>query len=117
MAKNVAQAVSLFKQACDGNEEYGCAYLGSMYSRGEGVQKNTARALALFRQVRAEVLYQQACTQGDMDSCCNLGEMFWRGEGVKKDLGRATALFRQACGGGNARGCDQLKAMGSVPHP
>jgi TPR repeat protein len=60
---DVAHAVQLFKQACDGGNAWGCAFLGSAYEKGEGVPADP---------VRAAELRKQACDGGGPEVCNSL---------------------------------------------
>ena len=42
--EDYAQAVTLYRKACDGGESAGCNNLGSMYNHGHGVTKDYAKA-------------------------------------------------------------------------
>jgi hypothetical protein len=116
-----------------------CANLGLMYSKGEGVAKDDARAAAFDKQAcdggsplgcydlgidydsgwgvakdsaRAVSLYKQACDGGHARACVNLGYMYTLGlGGLSQDYARALVLYKQACDGGNARGCYDLGSM------
>jgi len=55
----------------------GCSNLGVMYQLGEGVGKDLAKAVELYRK---------ACDGGDMVGCSVLGFMYENGKGVGKDL-------------------------------
>ena len=74
----------------------GCFHLGGMYEKGEGIEQDTGKAAALYRQT---------CEGGNMGGCYSLGWMYEKGEGVEKDTDEAAALFRQACEGGSALAC------------
>lgn len=50
--------------------------LGTMYARGQGVEKNEAKAV---------FWYSKASTNGDADAQLNLADMFANGRGVKKN--------------------------------
>ncbi len=99
VTRDLARAVSLYQQACDGGEAAGCSNLGALYESGEGVPQNSAHAATLF---------QQACDGGYAPGCNNLGVMYGKGEGVTQDLARAASLYEQACYGGDAWGCLNL---------
>jgi len=131
-------ALRLYHEACRLGAAAGCFNLGLMYERGDGVAKDTARAISLYRQTcdggvaggcsnlgimyergngvakdaaRAVSLFRQACDGGDAPGCTNLGAMYQNGEGVAQDLARAESLFRLGCDGGVARGCKNLGIM------
>ncbi len=62
-------------------------YIGKMYSKGQGVEKNLELAAEWF---------QKAANQGHADAQNNLGIAYSKGQGVSKDSVYAMALFRQA---------------------
>jgi len=59
-----SQVASYFARACEGQNAEGCFELGDLYSRGQGVSADTARAAGL---------YQQACSLGNKPACQALG--------------------------------------------
>ena len=62
---DVVKAFPLLKDSCDAKDVRGCAYLGFMYEKGEGVEKNKAKA---------KEYYDIACSLGFKDSCGKTGE-------------------------------------------
>jgi TPR repeat protein len=122
VTQDLARAVILYQQACEGGLMQGCVNLGIMtqqrecdsgllrvcvnlgfmYYTGEGVVQDLARAVGLYRQ---------ACDGGVVLGCNNLGAMYDAGEGVIQDLARAVSLYRQACDGGEMQGCANLGVM------
>ena len=101
-----------------------------MYERGEGVDKDLARAVHWYEKaaeqgqmraqlnvarafhtgkgveqdfVRAMQWYTKAAEQGDACAQCNIGILYKYGcNGVEQDLARATQCFTQAAEGGNS---------------
>ncbi len=67
--------------------------LGVMHVRGEGVPRNIAKAVDLFRR---------AAAQGNAAAQVNLGLMYANGEGVPRNINRAQELLQQAAAQGNA---------------
>lgn len=65
--------------------------LGRMYLQGDGVAKNTNRALELFRK---------AASSGLAAALNNLGVMYMAGEAVKRDYAKALSYFRSAANQG-----------------
>ena len=68
--------------------------LGVMYTTGNGVPKDEAEALKLFRL---------AAEQGNTQAQTNLGVMYTTGNGVPKDEAEALKLFRLAAEQGNTQ--------------
>ena len=67
--------------------------LGAMYAKGEGVPKDTAKAVEW---------YQKAAEQGYADAQLKLGVMYAISEGVPKDAAKAVEWFQKAAEQGNA---------------
>jgi serine/threonine protein kinase/TPR repeat protein len=83
--------------ACDGGSAAACNDLGVDYATGDGVARDPAKAIALYRR---------ACKGGLPRACANLGWMHFNGEGgVDKDPVLAASFFQRACDGGAAMGC------------
>jgi hypothetical protein len=64
--RNYPLAISLFRQACAGNNTWGCDNLGAMYQFGRSVSVDIGKA----RQ-----LYDQACKGGDDTGCKDLKDL------------------------------------------
>lgn len=58
--------------------------IGNMYTRGEGVAKDCAKACELHRR---------PVDGGHVDAVNSLGDMYVLGEGVTQDSARAAALY------------------------
>ena len=65
--------------------------LGYMYSKGEGVRQDDAKAVEW---------YQKAANQGDANAQTNLGVMYINGEGVQQDDAKAVEWFTKAANQG-----------------
>ena len=74
----------------------GCSNLALMFANGRSVDKDEARAAAL---------YTKACEGGYAEGCYSLGFAFAKGIGVRQNSARATELFAKACETGYAVGC------------
>jgi hypothetical protein len=125
------KALHLEKE-CAGGKAKSCSDLGLMYSDGEGVTKDDAKAAELFQKAcdrgnavgcfqlgmsyvngkgvmkdnnKAAQLYLKACDAGEMISCWSLGLMYSAGLGVKRDGTKATQLYNKACKGGTSFAC------------
>ncbi|WNG58125.1 hypothetical protein F0U59_27775 [Archangium gephyra] len=89
------QLLVLSRWACEQHEDISsCHRLGEAHRLGQGVEKDLAKAVAL---------YQQACSDQDARGCSNLGVAYEKGQGVEKDLAKAVVLYQQACSGQDAR--------------
>ena len=67
--------------------------LGVMYATGDGVPKDSAKAVEW---------YQKAAAQGNADAQNNLGAQYFNGDNVPKDLAKAVEWFQKAAAQGNA---------------
>ena len=72
VAKDLAQALTLYHKACDGGSAMGCNELGNNYMYARGVPKDLAQAAVFFRK---------ACDASDAGTwgCNNLGLMYDNG--------------------------------------
>ena len=69
VTQDLARAATLYQQACDGGDMWGCINLGAMYGTGEGVTRDPARAIRL---------YQQACDGGQKWGCTLVATLAYR---------------------------------------
>ncbi len=76
--------------------------LGEMYYKGEGVPKDSVKAVEWYRK---------AANQGDARGQSSLGMMYAKGEGVPKDSVEALKWLRKGVEKGDARGQSNLGAM------
>ena len=137
--KDYANAFKLYKKACDGGVELGCANLGLLYESGLGVQKDPRKAIELYKNGcnkggahscynlgnayrKGEIVaqdyqlamsaYVNACEAGDVPSCANIGAMYELGLGVEKDEMKAYHIYKVACFRGLNKACPQMKRLG-----
>lgn len=73
-----------------------CTNAGVIYSEGNGVKQDYAKALER---------YTKACDHDDDIGCYDLGIVYENGEGVKADYDKAVALYQQSCDLGSSSGC------------
>lgn len=97
--KNAAARAASPAERCDNGDARACANLGWAYAKGDGVEKDEARALEL---------YEKACSGGNAWACASAGRAYELGSGVAKDLARAAVAYEKACSAGDARGCTNL---------
>jgi TPR repeat protein len=105
-ADDPGQAVTIYKQACEGGVVTGCVRLGQATERGRGTKRDLAAAAAL---------YQTACDKKDADACALSASMYEDGKGVTAATAKAIALYTRACSAGSGLGCTglgTLEAMG-----
>ena len=122
------------QQACERGGRRECYRLALLYQSGEGVTKDTPRAVDLYRRACSDggahgcfvngfasdgargverpkiaaALFDAACEKGVAVGCFDLGNLYEMGEGVPRDPARLDALWRKACDGGVVRGCNYL---------
>jgi len=80
--------------------------LAFMYARGLGVEKDEARAIALYRE---------AAGKGDADAMFNLGILLEDGRGARADVAEAFRLYRAAAEKGHEGARRILERSGSAP--
>jgi TPR repeat protein len=126
------------RDACDANDPAACGMLGYCFAHGEGVQRDDAKAVELYRTScdagvggacgnlgfmfangrgvarddhAAFELYERACKAGSLGDCTNLANAFELGHGTNRDLARARALFAESCAKGDAVACDSVRRL------
>jgi TPR repeat protein len=95
-----------FQKGCDLRNAVSCNQLALMNVRGEGVPKDTVKAVSLF---------QKSCDLGDAFGCGNLANHLASGDGVARDPARAAALRRSACDKGDRQACRALNSADPAP--
>ena len=75
MRENPKKGIEYHKKRCDAGDAMYCGLLGSMYSDGDGVEKDISKAI---------IYHDKACNLGLELSCAMLAEMYSKGDGVKK---------------------------------
>lgn len=123
---------------CAAGDYLDCQALAEAYEKGDGVDRDLAKALALFTRAceanggwacamvgsfhlsakgvpadaaEAARWFSRACDAGHGWSCNRLGEMARDGEGIAKDPRRALALFEKACQAKEDAGCANGRAL------
>ncbi len=95
------QVSCLMQNECKKGKAVSCSNLAGLYAQGQGVPKDTGRALALM---------EFACNAGHLASCANLGVTYLYTEEVKSPE-RAMPFLRRACDGRNAAVCASIGIM------
>lgn len=94
-----AQALPLYRQACDAGLPIACSNAGVILAQGRGLAADVPTATAL---------YERACTAGEAIACANLAMLLEsRGDATNRPM----ALYRQACEAGYTRGCERLRSL------
>ncbi len=94
--------LSVCATECDGGSADRCRRLGVNYEFGKGVDKDGARATAL---------YERACAMSNADACVAAGRMYEYHHGVVKDDAKAAAFYGRACDSSDPTGCANLAIM------
>ncbi len=130
--------LALCEAECDAGSADRCRRLAVTYATGEGVDKDEARATALYERAcamkdppacvfagqmheyahgvpkddaKAAGLYETSCNAGWTAGCYNLAIMFENGRGVPRDRDRAVSLYDTACSAGAKPACERAKGL------
>jgi TPR repeat protein len=130
------------ERECDAGSADRCRRLAVTYAFGQGVDKDEARATALYEhacdmkdapacmfagQMRefahgvpqdfaaAARLYERACDMQYAAGCYNLAILVERGRGVAQDRARAADLYQTACTAGAKQACDKARELHAPP--
>ncbi|MBR6031632.1 MAG: sel1 repeat family protein [Bacteroidaceae bacterium] len=96
------KAFTYFQSAAEKGDAEAQNQLGVMYSRGQGTEKDDAKAVEL---------YQKSAEQGYAIAQCNLGFRYRDGNGVQKDSQKAFEFFLKAAEGGYASAQNEVAWM------
>lgn len=102
LERNLPLAAQLFEAAAKQGIVKAEYWTGYSYERGEGVERDPAKAIEWYRK---------ASDGGEARASNNLGLIFLTGNGTARDLGRAFRLFKAAADQGNAWGENNLGGM------
>lgn len=135
------KAIKLLEDICNDSENInsalGCGILGEFYFNGDGVQRDTVKAIEYFKlscdkkskdacfnlgvfyakgdvvakdTIKAAKYFDLGCNYTHYGSCVNLGLLYGKGDGVKKDMQKALGYFELGCDNGVDWGCHNLGA-------
>jgi hypothetical protein len=134
--------LSACERECEAGSADRCRRLGVTYALGQGVDKDEARAAALYEHAcemndpsacifagqmsefargvpkddsKAARFYERACNRQWAPGCYNLAIMYERGTGVVRDRNKAASLYQTACTAGAKVACDKAKEMQEPP--
>ncbi|MBU3910907.1 MAG: SEL1-like repeat protein [Gammaproteobacteria bacterium] len=96
------EKAQLYEEGCSLGVAAGCANLGFLYLKGDGVRQDKQKAAQLF---------DKACGNRDARSCGALGAMYHAGDGITQDTQKTVQLFDKACGLELSAGCSNLGVM------
>jgi hypothetical protein len=85
-----ANGLQYFKLAAAKNHPVAQHWLGEMYRRGWGVDRDSAKAFGWF---------MKAAQQGDAYSQCRVGAFLEAGDGVPRDINAARTWYKKAASG------------------
>ena len=80
------------KQAAEGGDSIAQYFIGQMYRKGDGIEKNPQEAL---------VWYQKAAAQNNIPALYNLGWMHENGTGIPRNLEEAIRWYTKAASHGD----------------
>ena len=100
--RDPARAADLFRKACKGKSQDGCADDAYVLALGEGQSPNPRTAIPRLEKM---------CKQGQARACGNLGDLFMRGVGGPQDALRGEKLLEDACNKRDARACSNLTML------
>jgi TPR repeat protein len=100
--RDPARAADLFRKACKGKHQDGCADEARALALGEGQPPNPRAGVPRLEKM---------CKQGQPRACGNLGDLFMRGLGGPQDSLRGEKLLEEACAKKVARACANLAAV------
>jgi len=137
--------LAVCEKECDGGSADRCRRLAATYAFGQGVDKDEAKATALYEKAcdmkdaaacvfagqmheyahgvpkddaTAARFYERACDMQWAGGCYNLAIMYERGTGVPQDRARAADLYQIACTAGAKSSCEKAREMhGPAPVP
>lgn len=99
---DLESAAAWFYRAAEQGHAAAQFNLGLMYAEGQGVPKDSTKAVELFTQ---------AAEQGNVDAQNNLGVMYFVGEGVTRNVEKAKTWFEKAAAQGNEDAKSNLEAI------
>lgn len=115
---DLAAAVRLYKQACDGSpcsipNNLGCVNLGRAFHAGRGTERNFAVSTRLFRDVcsRSPVPGSDEDAATIMRACSLAGTALVLGEGTTTDAKHGLSLLERGCAANDTFGCYNLGAF------
>jgi serine/threonine protein kinase len=98
LARNMAQAISYYDEACKGKFTNGCYRLGKVKKDDDILSK-------------ARDMYEKECKKGVSSSCITLAEMMLKGEGGAASPFEATTALAKECSAGKVSGCFLLAGI------
>ncbi len=101
-SKKYSTALLAFQEAGAAGNTEAAAYLGVMYSEGQGTPVDSPEAMKWLAK---------AAAAGDSQAMCNIGILYFRGEGIPQRLDLARQWFRDAAVAGNSQAMFNIGAL------
>lgn len=117
ISRNPEKAVKWLQQASNDGRDSATYALAECYSRGEGVEQNWDKSMALFNLAHYQgstliaELYHQKSEQGDSAARVQLGDLYQEGDGVIQDWNKAISLYQDAIKVGEKSANDKLQRI------
>ncbi|WP_120497415.1 tetratricopeptide repeat protein [Kiloniella sp. EL199] len=93
---NDKKRVTLYTESCKNGNAENCFHLGSMYNKGEALNRNEYLAFANFKK---------ACDGGFINGCAAAAFFYSIGRGVDQDRKKAVDLLNSSCEAGGGDSC------------
>ena len=87
------------EKQCKAGDAASCSILGSMFWKGNGVDKDWEKSTAM---------HEKGCKAGSARSCRYAGRAYRTGQGADKDAKTAKGLLTSSCEAGDGLGCVEL---------
>ncbi|QIM62664.1 hypothetical protein A1D29_04805 [Pasteurellaceae bacterium Orientalotternb1] len=100
--KNYSEAAQIYQILADRNNIYAQNKLGNMYQKGQGVYKDTPKAIFWFKK---------SAESGFADSQYQIGNIYYYGENVSKNYKEAAYWYEKAAIKGDVRAQTALGIM------
>ncbi|MDR3157945.1 MAG: sel1 repeat family protein [Zoogloeaceae bacterium] len=106
--QDYSKAARLYEKSCNNKNGNGCDSLGELHAQGNGVEKNSKTAHALYE--KAFTYRVQSCAnEEDINRCYNLmGRLYENSDFVRRDYAKAAQLYEKSCDNENGEGCSGL---------
>ena len=123
---SLAKDIETLITKCDKNDFQVCVELGTMYMKGDMVEKNPKKAIGLFEKAcnggdmigcrdlaffekdpkKAYNIYLKACDKNEVGSCYEIARRYYYGgDMVDQDYEKSLYFYQKACTNGMDLGC------------
>ncbi|MGI6394743.1 MAG: protein kinase domain-containing protein [bacterium] len=134
LARNNAQAIAYYQEACLKNFSNGCYRLGKIKKDSELLSKartlyqaeckkrKSSSCIALAEMMlkgeggnsapsEAITMLAKECSTNKVEGCFLLASIWEKGENIEKDLGKARKYYKQSCDSNSREGCFKYAEM------